>query len=124
LFHDIIGTHVCHHLISSIPFYHAEEASIHIKKVMGKHYKRDDTPFMKAFWKQQKECKFVEECVDDSGVYFFRNLHGVGVPPKDLTDGKDTKDVKTAMASSRNLDAKRRFSGGGHFPATLPLMSE
>ena len=38
LFHNIIGTHVCHHLISTIPFYHAREASIAIREVMGKHY--------------------------------------------------------------------------------------
>jgi omega-6 fatty acid desaturase (delta-12 desaturase) len=87
LFHNIVGTHVCHHLISTIPFYHAREASIAIRKVMGRHYRSDTkTPFMSAFLKSQKECKFIEESVDGSGVYFFRNLHGVGVSPKRLSD--------------------------------------
>jgi omega-6 fatty acid desaturase / acyl-lipid omega-6 desaturase (Delta-12 desaturase) len=87
LFHNIIGTHVCHHLINTIPLYHAREASTAIRKVMGKHYRSDTkTPFMIAFWKSQKECKFVKESVDGSGVYFFRNLHGVGVLPKILLD--------------------------------------
>lgn len=129
LFHDIIGTHVCHHLISTIPFYHAEEASIYIRKVMGKHYKADtETPFMTAFWRNQKNCKFVEESVEDSGVFFFRNLHGAGAPAKDLTGGKSTanvkeiKESKVAMATGRSLDAKRRFSTS--IPATLPILAE
>ncbi|KAI9742596.1 MAG: hypothetical protein M1818_003737 [Claussenomyces sp. TS43310] len=133
LFHDIIGTHVCHHLVSTIPFYHAEEATRAIRTVMGPHYKADTaTPFLTAFWRNQKHCHFVEESVDDSGVFFFRNLHGVGAPARDLTDGRasapatETKDPKAAaaacMSSSRNLDAKRRFSNS--FPATLPILAE
>jgi hypothetical protein len=72
LFHDIIGTHVCHHLISTIPFYNAGEASKHIKKVMGVHYKADlETPFWTAFVRNQRTCKFVEETEgqEGSGVY-------------------------------------------------------
>jgi omega-6 fatty acid desaturase (delta-12 desaturase) len=41
-----------------------------------------------AFWRNQRLCKFVEETVKGSGVFFFRNLHGKGVPAKDLTGGK------------------------------------
>ena len=85
LFHDIIGTHVCHHLVSSIPFYHAQEATIAIRKVMGRDYRSDlKTPFWKAFWQNQRNCKFVEESegCDGTGVLFFRNLHGKGTPPK------------------------------------------
>ncbi|KAF3903242.1 hypothetical protein ABW20_dc0105408 [Dactylellina cionopaga] len=77
LFHSIIGTHVCHHLISTIPFYHAAEASIHIKKVMGKHYKSDvKTSFWTAFWMNRRTCSFVEETKgnEGTGVYMYRNL--------------------------------------------------
>lgn len=128
LFHDIIGTHVLHHLVSTIPFYHAGEASDAIRKVMGQHYRADrKTGFMNAFWKNQRECQFVEESIEGSGVYFFRNLHGVGEPPKDLTEGK-AQDVKAnipltstelrarkgvaspMMPKGVNVDAKRRFS--------------
>jgi omega-6 fatty acid desaturase (delta-12 desaturase) len=156
LFHDIIGTHVCHHLVSTIPFYHAGEASIAIRKVMGGDYRADENmgstgsmglgnfmgvpAFMVAFWKNMRSCRFVEESVEGSGVYFFRNLHGKGAPPKDLTGGK-AEEVKavtearerrgsvgamsTAMSSSRNLNAKRRLSHGLQaVPATLPLLSE
>jgi omega-6 fatty acid desaturase (delta-12 desaturase) len=119
--------------VSTIPFYHAGEASIAIRKVMGNTYRADTkTPFMTAFWRNQKACKFVEESVEGSGVWFFRNLHGVGVEPKDLTGGKaqESREIKAhvgtsghaMMASSRSGEAKRRFSGG--FPATLPLLAE
>jgi omega-6 fatty acid desaturase (delta-12 desaturase) len=139
LFHDIIGTHVCHHLVSTIPFYHAGEASIHIRKVMGVHYQADtQTPFWTAFWRNQKSCKFVEESEgrEGSGVYMFRNLHGVGeARARDLTGGKaaERKEEKvevkpisamaTAMSSSRNLDARRRLSQSAQLRAR-PLLVE
>lgn len=95
--------------------------------------------FMTAFWKSMRNCRFVEESVQGSGVYFFRNLHGKGAAPKDLTGGKagEMKAVvearerrgsvgamSTAMSSSRNLNAKRRLSHGINMPATLPLFAE
>jgi omega-6 fatty acid desaturase (delta-12 desaturase) len=136
LFHDIIGTHVCHHLVSTIPFYHAAEASVAIKKVMGDHYRADTkTNFMWAFWKNQRQCKFVEESVEGSGVWFFRNLHGKGSAPKDLTGGKARKvevveekmekvaEMKAmSTATSRGVSAKRRLSHG--VAGALPLLAE
>merc|ERR1711939_1183899 len=43
LLHGIVETHVLHHYVSTIPFYHADEASEAIKKVMGRHYRSDTT---------------------------------------------------------------------------------
>ena len=37
IWHGIIETHVLHHYVSTIPFYHAEKATAAIKPVMGKH---------------------------------------------------------------------------------------
>jgi omega-6 fatty acid desaturase (delta-12 desaturase) len=34
-FHHIVDTHVCHHLFSTMPFYHAQEATRAIRKVGG-----------------------------------------------------------------------------------------
>ncbi|KAH8653231.1 putative Delta(12) fatty acid desaturase [Tricladium varicosporioides] len=143
LFHDIIGTHVCHHLISTIPFYHAGEASIHIKRVMGKHYKADvDTPFWTAFWRNQRACKFVEETegAEGSGVYMYRNLFNregetkaqnlcgnksVGDKKVGVEEGlKAVLPVATAMSSARNLDARRRLSQSAQLRGSLPLMAE
>jgi len=134
LFHDIIGTHVCHHLVSTIPFYHAGEASIHIKRVMGQHYKADvKTGFWTAFWKNQRTCKFVEETAgaEGSGVYMYRNLSNRAgeTQPQRLTLEEKKGDVKeskssmaTPMASSRNLDARRRLSQSAR--ANLPLLAD
>jgi len=135
LFHDIIGTHVCHHLVSTIPFYHAGEASVHIKKVMGTHYKADvKTPFWSAFWKNQRTCKFIEETegAEGSGVYMYRNLFNKPgqTQPKNLTGGAvkimETKPsaMQTAMSSGRNLDARRRLSQSAQLRANLPLLTE
>ena len=142
LFHDIIGTHVCHHLVSTIPFYHAGEASIHVRKVMGQHYKADTkTSFWIAFWRNQRTCMFVEETEgqEGSGIFFFRNLYNIPGQTKarDLTKGKIGKvkemqkeEIKpitvkaTAMSSSRNRDARRRLSHSAQLHANLPLLAE
>jgi len=84
LFHGIIETHVLHHYVSTIPFYHADEATEAIKPVMGKHYRSNTEGgpigFMKSLWHSAKWCGFVEP-LGDSGVLFFRNTQGLGVPP-------------------------------------------
>ncbi|TVY73420.1 Delta(12) fatty acid desaturase [Lachnellula suecica] len=148
LFHDIIGTHVCHHLVSTIPFYHAGEASLHIKKVMGKHYAADlETPFWTAFWNNQRTCKFIEETAgaEGSGVYMYRNLYnreGETQPQNLVGTDKNGRNVEsqtgghyptkttippsamaTAMSSSRNLEARRRLSQSAQLRA-MPLLSD
>jgi len=75
LMHKIIETHVLHHLISRIPFYHAEEATSCIKKVMGEHYMKDDTPMFTALWRSARMCQWVD---DEGDVVFFKNGHGLG----------------------------------------------
>lgn len=130
-FHDIIGTHVLHHLVSTIPFYHAGEASDAIRKVMGQHYRADrSTPFWTAFWRNQRNCKFVEETVDNSGIYFYRNLHGVGVPAKDLAGGKPAvvqtaAAISSGMPTKANSTVKRRLSQSAHITAakSLPILT-
>uniref|UniRef100_A0A7S1UJI0 SAP domain-containing protein n=2 Tax=Phaeomonas parva TaxID=124430 RepID=A0A7S1UJI0_9STRA len=59
LFHHITDTHVCHHLFHTMPFYHAQEASKHIKEVLGPYYMKDDTFFLKALWRSMSTCRFV-----------------------------------------------------------------
>jgi len=89
LLHGIVETHVLHHYVSTIPFYHADEASEAIKKVMGRHYRSDTTDgpigFIKSMWKSMKWCQWVEPMEgatgEEAGVMFFRNRNGLGMPP-------------------------------------------
>jgi fatty acid desaturase len=54
--------HVCHHMASEIPFYHAKEATVAVRKAIGRHYHIDDrTPLLEAFWTTQRDCQHVEE---------------------------------------------------------------
>ncbi|KAF9927704.1 Fatty acid oxidation complex subunit alpha, partial [Modicella reniformis] len=69
MFHGIAHTHVAHHLFSQIPFYHAEEATAHLKKFLGKYYIYDDTPIAVAYWRSFRECRFVE---DEGDVVFYK----------------------------------------------------
>ncbi|KAE8441529.1 hypothetical protein EG329_004875 [Mollisiaceae sp. DMI_Dod_QoI] len=72
IFHGAIETHVMHHHVSRIPFYHAIEATAAVRKVMGSHYQSDfKTPYIWAFWKNYRTCKFVEETEQSSQIYFF-----------------------------------------------------
>ncbi|KAK3816128.1 MAG: delta-12 desaturase [Benniella sp.] len=69
MFHGIAHTHVAHHLFSQMPFYHAEEATYHLKKLLGQYYIYDDTPIAVACWRSFRECRFVE---DEGDVIFFK----------------------------------------------------
>lgn len=92
LLHGIIETHVLHHYVSTIPFYHADEATEAIKPVMGKHYRSDvkggPIGFLKSMWKTARWCQWIEPSEgaqgEGKGVLFFRNRNGNGVPPTKL----------------------------------------
>lgn len=91
LFHGITSTHVLHHTFSSIPFYHAEEATAAIRPIMGPHYRSvgGGIPgFIQALWRSARWCQWVESCAGAEGmgqhVKFFRNRNGLGVLPKKI----------------------------------------
>jgi len=74
IFHGAIEGHVVHHHSSRIPFYHAAEATAAVRKVMGSHYQSDfETPYVWAFWKNFRACRYVEETEPGSNVFFFAN---------------------------------------------------
>ncbi|KAG6008100.1 Oleate hydroxylase fah12 [Claviceps maximensis] len=92
LLHGIIETHVLHHYVSTIPFYHADEATEAIKVVMGKHYRSDtkDGPwgFIRDLWKTARWCQWVEPSAEaqgaGKGVLFYRNRNGLGTKPMSM----------------------------------------
>lgn len=76
VFHNITDTHIAHHLFSTMPHYHAMEATKAIKPILGEYYHFDGTPVYKAMWREAKECVFVEaEKGDDKpkGVFWYGN---------------------------------------------------
>jgi omega-6 fatty acid desaturase (delta-12 desaturase) len=102
LLHGIVETHVLHHYISTIPFYHADEATEAIKKVMGRHYRSDTEGgpmgFMRALWKSARWCQWVEPSAEaegeGKGVLFFRNHNGLGTKPM-VMEAPGTKKAAT-----------------------------
>lgn len=89
LFHGIAETHVLHHYVSTIPFYHADEASEAIKPVMGRHYRSDTRDgawgFVRALYTAARSCQWVEPSRgakgEGEGILFFRNRNGIGERP-------------------------------------------
>ena len=69
--HHLGDTHVLHHLFSSIPHYHAQEAT---KALLNSHliddyYLFDNTPWYIAYWKSYRDCWFVP---DKDEIAFFK----------------------------------------------------
>lgn len=77
VFHNITDTHVAHHLFSTMPHYHAMEATKAIKPMLGEYYQFDGTPIYKAMWREGKECLYVEpdEDTPDKGVFWYKNKY-------------------------------------------------
>lgn len=74
VFHNITDTHIAHHLFSTMPHYHAMEATKAIKPILGKYYQFDGTPIFKAMWREAKECIYVEpDEGDNKGVFWYKN---------------------------------------------------
>ncbi|XP_072977794.1 fatty acid desaturase DES2 [Typha angustifolia] len=73
VFHHITDTHVAHHLFSTMPHYHAEEATKAIKPILGEYYQFDGTPVFKAMWREAAECVYVEEGSTKKGVFWYNN---------------------------------------------------
>jgi len=70
-FHHITDTHVCHHIFSKMPFYHAQEATEAFKKVLGPYYLKDETPIARAVYRSYSTCQFVE---DSGDIVFYKNV--------------------------------------------------
>lgn len=71
LHHHIGDTHVAHHLFSQMPFYHAQEATEAIKKVLGDYYCHDETNVWQAVRRSWAYCKFVDPA--DGDVMYYHN---------------------------------------------------
>ncbi|ESW17677.1 hypothetical protein PHAVU_007G259500 [Phaseolus vulgaris] len=71
--HNITDTHIAHHLFSTMPHYHAMEATKAIKPILGDYYHFDGTSVYKAMWREARECMYVDEDSKNNGVYWYNN---------------------------------------------------
>nr|WQH19951.1 delta12 fatty acid desaturase [Bemisia tabaci] len=74
VFHHITDTHVVHHLFTTLPHYHATEATEAIKPILGEYYQFDGTPVATALYQVAKECVFVKEDEKRKGVFWYRDM--------------------------------------------------
>ena len=73
LHHDIGNTHVLHHLFSTIPHYHAKEATEAIKPILGPYYYESKEGILSALWKTSMNCRFVDDVQSNDGVFWFHD---------------------------------------------------
>jgi len=69
--HHIGDTHVAHHLFSTMPHYHCQEATKHLKALLGRYYIQDNTPILTAVWRNWKSCHFVS---DKGDILYYQTL--------------------------------------------------
>lgn len=63
---------------------------------------------MTALFRNVRDCKFVEESkgMEGSGVFFFRNFHGRGVVPKDVTSQEESSSWAGHLPAAWGVDTK------------------
>lgn len=67
-FHHIGDTHVAHHLFSTMPFYHAQEATAILKEILGEYYHFENKSIIRALYDSQSKCRFV---VDEGDILYY-----------------------------------------------------
>jgi len=72
VFHHIGDTHVVHHLFSTMPHYHTEEATKAVIPILQEYYCKDETPILLAIWRNFRTYDGVrEEETDGMKVLWF-----------------------------------------------------
>jgi len=61
IFHHIGDTHVAHHLFSTMPHYHAVEATKALKPILQEYYLSDDSSVLLGIWKSFYYCDDLRE---------------------------------------------------------------
>ncbi|CAB9522897.1 Delta(12) acyl-lipid conjugase (11E,13E-forming) [Seminavis robusta] len=90
--HNIVTTHVVHHLFHEMPHYHAVEATKAIREYLEPKglYNYDPTDCMAALYKLCENCHFVDSLTD--GIQYYRKFQDV--PLYSETNAKKTEAVE------------------------------
>jgi len=70
LHHNIGNTHILHHLFSTIPHYHAVEASNAIKPILGDYYYENKDSIWFSLWKTTRYCRFVDDSQGNDVLWY------------------------------------------------------
>ncbi len=62
--HHNIGTHVVHHIFSTIPHYHLQTANEAVKPILGNYYHKSSRSILHSLWRSRNSCKFVPDTGD------------------------------------------------------------
>jgi len=74
-FHHKLGsTHVAHHFFPKIPWYHADEATLHLRKKLGHLHNYDSRPWYKVIFHTARTCQFVDSLL---GVQYYKSFHDI-----------------------------------------------
>mmetsp|Transcript_21292 Transcript_21292/g.37089 ORF Transcript_21292/g.37089 Transcript_21292/m.37089 type:complete len:797 (+) Transcript_21292:91-2481(+) len=89
LHHNIGSTHVCHHLFSKVPCYHAKKATAHLKAFLEPRglYRYDSTFWPLAAWRVASTCHCVEGL---EGTQYYKSIDQILAKNK-KEDAKDEK---------------------------------
>ncbi|CAB9528112.1 Delta(12) acyl-lipid conjugase (11E,13E-forming) [Seminavis robusta] len=92
--HNIVTTHIVHHVFHEIPHYHAVEATLAVRAYLEPKglYNYDDTDALMALWKVCKTCHFMD--ADDDGVQYYRKLKDVPLLYTNTTE-ESSKEAET-----------------------------
>jgi omega-3 fatty acid desaturase (delta-15 desaturase) len=66
--HHDIGTHVAHHIFSTMPHYHLKEATAAVQPLLGDYYRKSEVPIWRAFFKSYQACHFIAD--EGSELYY------------------------------------------------------
>jgi len=76
--HDIAHFHVVHHLFPRIPFYNGEEATKHLRGILGSDYRFSTTSVLASLWTNVQHCRFVEE---KDEIVYYKDMNGLSAIP-------------------------------------------
>ena len=71
VFHHISDTHVVHHMFHEMPFYHAREATLAVRGMLGDYYLSDHTPVPRALFRSFSQCRYID---NEGDVVYYKGV--------------------------------------------------